>query len=100
MMMGGGKTEISADEVIDSEECRLGPAEAFWEENKANWCPWQLHPDLQGQQVLRDNCLYFISSLNGLIWAPHSSFHTVIHLFSRGLHGDGAGDTVESQTST
>lgn len=39
MMMGGGKTEISADEVIDSGECRLGPAEALWEENKANWCP-------------------------------------------------------------
>lgn len=39
MMMGGRIVEISADEVIDPEECRPGPAEALWDENKANWCP-------------------------------------------------------------
>lgn len=67
--------------LLDSEELRPGPTEALCKENKTSWYPWQLHPDLQRQWVLSDNCLYFTSSLNKLILALHSSFHIVIHFF-------------------
>lgn len=34
MMVGGGKTEISAGEVTDSEACKLGPAKHFGKRTK------------------------------------------------------------------
>lgn len=53
MMVGRqGRQRYLQMTLLDSEEPRLGPAEALWEESKTYWCPWQLRPDLQGQWVL------------------------------------------------